>query len=371
MGIDRSAAGLLVGFINAGTVLAYVLVRKADLWGRRRVLTVTVIGYTLLTFLTGLAPNVWAFAALQMLARIFLLGEWAVSTVIAAEEFPADRRGTVIGVISACGSLGSIVCAGVVPLLLKTSYGWRSVYFVGIVPLLLVAVARRSLRETDRFRQTLEARSEAHLAPAPAGLLRIWRTPYRRRVAELGCIWFLTYICTQNGITFWKEFAIAERGMTDREVGGAIALAALVSLPMVFGAGKLLDVIGRRMGALVIFTVAAGGVFCSYTLSGRVPMTIALTFGIFGAGGVLPVLNAYTAELFPTELRGDAFAWSNNLIGRVGYVLSPIAVGAIAEQAGWGAAVRGTAIFPLIAVALVLWLLPETRARELERTAAL
>jgi putative MFS transporter len=364
MGLDKADAGYLVGFINFGTILAYVLVRQADRWGRRRVLTVTIAGYTLLTFLTGFAPNVYAFALLQMLARIFLLSEWAISMVMAAEEFPAARRGMVIGVVSACGSFGSIVCAGVVPLLLKTELGWRSVYFVGILPLLLLAYARRRLRETERFTSDV---GQGQARP----LLHILRTGHRRRVLELGAIWFLTYVCTQNGVTFWKEFALAERGMTDADVGMSISIAALGSMPMVFFAGKLLDVLGRRRGAVIIFTLAVVGIFCSYTLHGRVPLTIALTFGIFGAGAVLPVLNAYTAELFPTALRGDAFAWSNNLIGRIGYTLSPPLVGVIAERTGWGAAVRVTAIFPIAALVLILWLLPETRAKELDQTAQL
>lgn len=364
MGLSRADAGYLVGFINAGTILAYLLVRQADRWGRRRVLTVTIAGYTLLTFLTGFAPNVWVFAGLQMLARIFLLSEWAISMVIAAEEFPAARRGMVIGVVSACASFGSIVCAGVVPLLLKTEFGWRTVYFVGILPLLLLAYARRGLKETRRF-----ATEVADQEKKP--LTAILRSGHRRRVLELGLIWFLTYICTQNGVTFWKEFAVAERGMTDADVGMAVATAALSATPLVFLAGKLIDVIGRRRGAVVIFSLTALGVFGCYTLHHPLHMTVALTLGIFGASAVLPVLNAYTTELFPTRFRGDAFAWSNNLLGRIGYTLSPVALGVVAERVGWGAAVRATAIFPLLALGLILWLLPETRARELEQTALL
>ncbi len=364
MGISEFAAGLLVAFINAGTVLAYLLVRRADRWGRRRVLTATIAGYTVFTFLTGLSPNIWAFALFQMAARVFLIGEWATSTVIAAEEYPAARRGMVIGVISAFGSLGSIVCAGVVPLLLKAPWGWRTVYFVGIIPLVILAYARRNLKETQRFAEQVQH-------PTGRSLFEVMRTPYRRRILELGAIWFLTYICTQNAVTFWKEFAVHERHMSDADVGGAIALAAVASMPLVFYAGKLIDVIGRHFGALVIFGLGAAGVFFSYTLHGRWPLTAALVFGIFGASGVLPVLNAYNAELFPTEYRGDAFAWSNNLIGRVGYVLSPMAVGLAAESVGWGTAVRATAVFPLIAVVLIFVLLPETKRRELEETAAL
>ncbi|KYF47003.1 MFS transporter permease [Sorangium cellulosum] len=365
MGLAARHEGLLVGFINAGTMIAYLLVRKADEWGRRRVLTITIAGYTVFSVLTGFAPNVYVFAICQLLARIFLLGEWAVSMVYAAEEYPSDRRGMVIGVIQAFSSLGSIVCAGVVPLLLTTPYGWRSVYFVGGIPLVLMAIARRGLRETARFEQAAAERQ----GEGPQPFLRIWRSPYRRRMLQLALIWGLTYVCTQNAVTFWKTFALRERGFTDAEVGASITFAAVVSMPLIFVSGKLLDVVGRRRGAVIIYVLAAGGVLGAYSLGTRAGLTAALVFAIFGASGVLPVLNAYMSELFPTHLRSDALAWSNNLLGRIGYLLSPIAVGLAAEEVGWGPAVSATSIFPLFALALILWLLPETRGKELEETA--
>jgi MFS transporter, putative metabolite:H+ symporter len=365
MGLSARHEGLLVGVINSGTMIAYLLVRKADQWGRRRVLSVTIAGYTIFSVLTAFSPNVYVFAVLQLLARIFLLGEWAVSMVYAAEEYPSDRRGMVIGVIQAFSSLGSIVCAGVVPLLLATPYGWRSVYLVGGIPLVLIAVARRGLRETARFERAAAER-EGEAAPP---LTRILRTPYRGRMLQLALIWGLTYVCTQNAVTFWKTFALRERGLTDGEVGGSITFAALVSMPLLFASGKLIDVVGRRLGAVIIYVLASAGVLGAYSLGSRGGLTAALVFAIFGASGVLPVLNAYMTELFPTHLRSDAIAWSNNLLGRIGYMLSPIAVGFAAEEIGWGPAVSATALFPLVALALILWLLPETRGKELEETA--
>ena len=152
--VGIAGGGLLVGFINVGTILAFILARKADRWGRKPVLTATIAGYTVFTFLSGLSPNVYVFAVLQMVARIFLIAEWATSMVIAAEEFPAKGRGTVLGVVSAAAGFGAIVCAGVVPLLLTTAYGWRSVYFVSIVPLVLLAIARRGLQGDQPFQRT-------------------------------------------------------------------------------------------------------------------------------------------------------------------------------------------------------------------------
>lgn len=366
LGLTELHAGVLVASVNVGTVLAFFFVRRADRWGRRRVLTITIAGYTLFTFLSGLSWDVTSLAVFQCLARVFLIGEWAVAMVVAAEEYPAARRGLVIGLLQGFSSLGGVLCAGVAPLLLATAWGWRSVYFVGVLPLVVLMYARRSLQETKRFEE-----SRAGGALAPEGLWALLKGPYRKRILQLALIWFCAYACAQTVINFWKEFAVAERGMSDGQVGAAITIAALVSMPLVFAAGKLLDVVGRRRGAVVIFVGLSVGTFGGYTAHGFVPLTIFLMLSIFGVSAVLPVLNAFNTELFPTELRGGAFALSNNLLGRIGYVLAPLAVGIAAVDLGWGTAVRYTAVFPLIALALIFWLLPETRGRELEDTARL
>jgi len=373
-GLSREQAGWLVATINIGTVVAYLLVRYADRWGRRRVLSMTIAGYTIASGLSGLAPGPISFALLQLVARVFLIGEWATSLVYAAEEFPAERRGMVIGAINAFSSLGAIVCAGTVPMLIHTRFGWRTPYFLGVLPLLILIYARRNLRETRRFEEHLrEANAKAALedasyrggsaTPTMRPFAAILRTAYRPRILRLGAIWMATYVCTQNAVTFWKEFAMAERHLTDGQVGMSISIAAVFSMPLVFMVGPMLDRLGRRGGAVIIFIATSLGVAGAYWFADRLLLTGALVFAIFGASAVLPVLNAFNTELFPTELRGDAIAWSNNLIGRIGYVLSPALVGVAAE--------RMTAVFPIVALVMILAFLPETSSRELEETAAL
>jgi putative MFS transporter len=256
-----------------------------------------------------------------------------------------------------------VVCAAVVPLLLKASLGWRTVYLVGALPLALAAFARRSLRETARF--------EARQGAPTGGLLAIWSSPHRAKLVRIALCWFFAYLCSNTAVTFWKEFAVSERGWTDAEVGKAVATAALVSMPLSFAVGKLMDRIGRRLGAVVVCSVMSAGCVAAYTLQARSSLTVALIGAMFAASAILAVFNALTAELFPTELRADAFAWSNNLLGRTGYVLAPLAVGAAAERIGWGPSVAATAVGPLIAMAIVWVSFPETRGRELEETSAL
>ena len=363
MGLSKLGAGALVGFINVGSILAYLLVRNADRWGRRRVLTITILGYALCTLLTGLSPNVWVFGLLQLVARIFLVAEWAIATVYAAEEFPAERRGTFIGILHGLNGFGAVACAGLVPAMLSTGLGWRGVYFVGAIPLLLMAFARRSLKETRRFSEQV-----ANRTGEPRPFTRILKPPWRGRMLQLALIWGLTYMCSTTAITFWKEHAVGERGMTDAQVGGNVSIAAVIAMPLAFGAGKLIDRVGRRAGAVIIYALMVLGTLGCYTLEARWMIIASLICGLSGITAVGVVLAAFNAELFPTDLRGDAFGWSNHLLGRVALVISPLAVGYAATSIGWGQAVSLTAIFPCIALVLILVLLPETRGRELEET---
>jgi putative MFS transporter len=195
--------------------------------------------------------------------------------------------------------------------------------------------------------------------------------PYRGRVLLMGLLWALTYLGMSNAVTFWKDFAVNQRGYTDGQVGMALTIAAVVSMPMVFASGKLLDIAGRRIGAGFIYIGGIIGVAGAFTLTDPTLLNIALIFAIFGVSGVLPVLNAYSTELFPTDVRGDAFGWANNILGRIGYVLAPALVGFTATWIGLGNAMAVSMIFPLIALVIILATLPETSGRELEDTSAL
>jgi MFS transporter, putative metabolite:H+ symporter len=364
--LSKAEASSMVAVIGFGAVLAYGLIRHADVVGRRRVLSYTIVGYTLFSLLSAVAQDAWQFGAAQLFARMFLLAEYAVSMVYLAEEFPADRRAFAVGVIQGMSSLGCVVCAGVVPLLLRTPIGYRSVFLVGALPLCIVIWLRRNVRETARF-----AEMTGREAQPVKSLFRIFRSPYKKRIPLLASIWALTYLCTNVVVTFWKDFAVTERGFTDEQVALALMIAALCSLPLVFASGKLLDVLGRKGGAVVIFTTTSGATLLAYLAHGFWPLTLGLTGGIFAASAVLPVLTSFTLELFPTELRADAFAWSNNLLGRTGYVLGPWLVGLWVGTHGYGLSVAATSIFPFIALVLILTGLPETRGKELEESCAL
>lgn len=362
--LTEFGTGALVAFASLGTVFAWAVVRWSDVVGRRKVLLWTLVGYAVFTGLSAMAPNIWLLALAQFGARMFLIAEWGVAAVYAAEEFPANLRGTMLGIVQAMSSLGAILCGATVPLLIQSPLGWRTVFLVGVIPGIVLTIARRGLPETRRF-----ADLATTAIPRSRDVLRPWRLGYGTRIVQLALMWSLTYACTQSAIHFWKEFAVRERGFTDGMVAGSLTIAAVGSMPFLFASGRLIDLLGRKVGATVIYTIAIVGVLGAYLLPERIGLTIALTLAIFGSSAVLPVLNAFTTELFPTDLRAEGMGWANNLLGRIGYVIGPLAVGAVAVDTGWGVAVAVTVIGPVLALAGIWAWMPETAGRELEETA--
>ena len=363
-GLTEADGGMLGSVISFGTIISYVLVRMADRWGRRRVLLLSIAGYASFTFLSGVSRGALDFALYQFTARVFLIAQWAVGMIYAAEEFPAERRGFVLGVIQASNSLGVVVCAAAVPYLLRLPYGWRSVYFVGVLPVLLLPYARRRLAESSLYVAQAEARRLVDRRP-----FAILRGPYRARVLQMALIWGLTYMTTNTALLFWKEFAVGERGFTDADVGHAVVIASVLAVPFVFSVGKLIDHWGRRHSAHVIYVVAIVFGVLAYQLRSFWALTACLTVGIVASIAMLTLLNALTTELFPTSVRADAFAWANTLLGRIGYVIAPALVGALAAPLGWSVAVPLTGVSLLAALVLIHWLIPETAGKELEEAA--
>ena len=122
---------------------------------------------------------------------------------------------------------------------------------------------------------------------------------------------------------------------------------------------------------MIIFIGAALATVGSASFAQHGFILASLVLCVITVTGSQVVLNAFTAELFPTELRSSAFAWSNNLLGRIGMVASPALVGMLAERSGYVVALQAIAVFPLLALLFIVAMLPETRGRELEDTAKL
>ncbi|MCC7077994.1 MAG: MFS transporter [Acidimicrobiia bacterium] len=360
-GLTNAQASAMLAVIFFGAIPALFLSRRADVVGRRKILFISIVGYTLFTGATALSPNVWVFACFQILARFFILVEAAVAHVMVAEELPARSRGFGFGFLAMLTGVGTGMAAGMNIVFSQADINWRWLYVIGLPLLLVVTVLRSALPESKRFES---ARDEGRLAKWSL----ILKPPHRRWLALVTIVAFSAALI-QQPVEFAVTFLQDDRGFTRTAASVLLVLAGIPTLVLMPLGGALSDRIGRRAvgGTTAALAVVGGGLF--YTVDAGLGF-LAITLGLTVAGFAIaqPTISAYNAELFPTSLRSQAGAWTT-MARSVGQVMSfVLAIPLLAATDSLSSTTIVLLVGPVIAVVLLFAFFPDTHGRELEDT---
>src|SRR5262245_47370876 len=149
LGMDKRTGGLL----NSLTLLASALGGlffgfPADRAGRPRAPTLSILVYSAASGACGLSDTVLQLAAFRFLLGLGMGGEWTTGAALIAETWRPEHRGKALGIMQSSWAIGEIVAAAVVGLVLPR-FGWRAVFFVGVLPALLVFWIRREVPESQ------------------------------------------------------------------------------------------------------------------------------------------------------------------------------------------------------------------------------
>jgi len=125
---------------------AFLFGRLADRFGRRPALMASILGFSLLGFCTGLAPNATVFFIVRGLFGLAMGGEWGVGASLTMESIPASWRGPVSGVLQA-GYPSGYLLASVLYLAYPWLH-WRGMFMAGAIPALLVLYIRKNVPES-------------------------------------------------------------------------------------------------------------------------------------------------------------------------------------------------------------------------------
>jgi MFS family permease len=354
-GMSATTAGILasltlvasaVGGIGFGVI--------ADRYGRTRALILSVLMYSIFTAACGMASSVWHLAIFRVLLGLGMGGEWASGAALVAETWPDRHRGKAMGLMQSAWAIG-FALAALTNWLIVDAFGWRAVFFAGILPAFFTLWVRRSVKEPDAWHQ---ARRE----PA-VPLSMIMRGPLGRTTLALtlmnACVLFAYW-----GFNSWVPSylaAPADRGGVGLGVDGRTLLLVAMQVGMWFGYvtfGFVADSIGRKRTYVIYLLVAAVLVF-AYTMI-RMPIVLLVLgpFTAFFATGHFSGFGAVSAELYPTAVRARAQGLTYN-IGRIVSAAAPWIVGDLSTTLGFGAALSIAAAAFIAAAVFWLWI-PET-----------
>ncbi|HEX5065894.1 MAG TPA: MFS transporter [Myxococcota bacterium] len=367
LGIAEGQLGFLGGLVRSGALFALPLTLAADRIGRRRMLLFTILGYTLCTGATAVAPNATSFIAFQFLSRVFAAAETVIAIVVIAEEFDAAYRGWGIGALGALHACGAGLAGIMFGFVNVLPFGWRALYAIGLAPLLFVAYFRRTLPETSRFESLARDGGELRAAPPLAPALDLVRR-YPRRLGLLALAVVAIEIVMGPATFFAPKFLQDAHGWTPGNVAVLTFVGGFVAIIGNPVAGWLSDRRGRRPVTVLFTALVLLAILCFYLIAAGFSFVFWIPL-IFGLMGTQVTLGAYGAEMFPTRVRSTAsgvreFCKTGGAVGGLALVSLLYAFAgsnwtAIALLCGVGA------LAPLI----VLLAFPETAGRPLEEIA--
>lgn len=364
-GLSNEQAGLVFTYTLVASAFGGILSGlAADRFGRQRTLIFTILLYSLASGGSATSRNLTELLFWRSLVGLGLGAEWSAGAVLVAEYWPADKRARAVSLMQSGWAIGYILAAIVAATVLP-SYGWRVMFWIGVLPALLTVWIRRNVPEPPVWRNRTEPAGSL-LEIFRGSLLRITLVATSLATAVLFAYW---------GVFTWLPGFLAAPVAAGGAGFGIVKTSGWI-IAMQVGAfagyncfGFLADRLGRRkafslyVSAAAVMTIAYGSApRWAGDNAGTVLLLAGPLLGFFGTG-FFSLFGTMLAELYPTRLRGAGQGFVYNF-GRGLSALAPLTVGVVADRSGLGWALVLNAGYFLLG-ALLVFLLPETKGREL------
>jgi MFS family permease len=350
----------------------------ADRFGRARILQLTVLWFALFTFLSGFTHNFGELFLTRALQGFGFGGEWSVGSVLVAEIIDARHRGKATGLVQSSWSVGWAAAAlafWAVSFIAPPEVAWKILFWLGILPGLLVVYIRRNVPEpaifTQMRAQRVRAAGVAATAASPARrgvFLDIFRPPLLRTTI-LATLLSTGMLGAYYSITTWlPTFLAKERHLSVGASTGYLLMVISGSLAGYLVSAWLTDAIGRRRG-FILFAACAMVLILLYT---RLPVAggmflIGFPLGFFILG-IFSGMGACLAELYPSAVRGSGQGFTYS-VGRGIGGFCPSLIGVLSTRFPLGDTIAGFTVAAYALVIVSALAIPETRGRALTESA--
>jgi MFS family permease len=344
-----------------GMIGIFIFPALADLYGRKPLLIVSILGYSLFSGLTGFATGWISLLVFTSINRVALSGELPVGMVMVGETAPTRWRATALAVLVGGFPFGYLLCSLAASVVVPT-WGWRGLYALGVLPALLVLWIRVGIKESPRFEHVTAAMVKDGIRRRLDLLAPVRAYPREMLIASL--VYFF-YLFTWIGWSAWMpQFLAVEKKLGFQTAVSYLSIWMFVAIFAYWICGWLSDQFGRRF-VIPAFALPAAALMAAM---GRLDdsshlfwaglVVNFLILGSFGTG------LGYTTELFPTQIRGTAVGAAYTFGVALGS-LAPAILGWIATAHSIAAGLPLLALSFLALAPLFAFVAPDTTRRKL------
>jgi MFS family permease len=346
-----------------------------DRIGRVRALMLTILCYSLFTFLCGLVTNIWQLAVLRVLCGIGIGGEQPVGATYIAEEMPEDKRKMAAGLMHT-GYYFGFFLAAILNYFIGATYGWRWMFIIGGLPALMIAFIRYGVHESAKWKEKFGDGSTHHARPRMRDAFNsLFRPEFNRKT------WVMATMFTVSIIGLWAGSIYVPTAVTQvavREGMAAPEAARIASYAsMLLAVGTIIGCVlvpifaerfGRRKTMAGFFTLMAVGIVLTFGFVFYMPNALGAMFAcvfLLGLGGAnFALYTVWLPEQYPTDNRASAVGFISSAGRFVGVAMVFLLGAGIASYGSLGVPVAITAAAFIIGL-VMLPLAEETRGRAL------
>lgn len=384
-------------FVMGWAVGGLIFGSLGDRYGRARMLTVTVMLYSVFTGLSALSQGWVDFAIYRFITGLGVGGVFGLAVALLADSLPDHARAGALGMLQAISAIGNITAAsismGIGHLIkvgtLSPDMAWKAAFLIGSLPAFLCVFIQMRLKEPEKW---VKARASTKASGTQLGsYISLLGMPRWRKPALLGMILCIAGVVGLWGVAFFSfelvsdviTNSLQEQGLSHQEVQGAAqhwkgVNGIVLNVGAFFGMlafSYFTQYAGRKPAFFLAFTgalVTTWGYFTFFNGVGTIWMSAVMGFfqlALFAGFAI------YLPELFPTQLRSTGTSFCYN-VGRFIAASGPFTLGMLQESmakhasnaeeklAAFRHACQWMSLIFLVGM-LVLFFLPETKGKPL------
>ncbi|MFC0541317.1 MFS transporter [Kutzneria chonburiensis] len=327
--------GMLIGALLVGTV--------TNLIGRRRILVLCMVWFSVCTALCALAPNPEVFGLLRFIAGIGLGGLMPTAAALVVEYAPAGKHNLTYVLMQSGYAVGGIL-ASALAISVIPSLGWQTMYVIGAAPVLAVPFALRWLPESLEYlvlrgrtddAARLAARLGVEVPTISLSEKRNWLAGLRELAApgfRMGTIllWLASFssLLMVYGMNTWLPQIMRQ---ADFPLGSALSFLLVFNLGSIIGSaigGRAADILGSKPVVAVSFLLAVLSIALLATRPSTVVIYVLSGIAGYGTIGTTNLINVFVTRYYPPTSAAVGIGWSLG-VGRLGAILGPVLGGLV------------------------------------------